>query len=32
MPQDYHTVLQYLHTITESETIDPWQTKLPFLA
>jgi len=31
-PPDYLSVMQYLHTITESETIDPWQTKLPFLA
>ena len=31
MPQDYLTVLQYLHAITENETIDPWTTHLPFL-
>lgn len=31
MPQDYLVVLQYLHTITDKETLDPWEMKIPFL-
>jgi hypothetical protein len=31
MPQDYLVVLQWLHTITDKETLDPWEMKIPFL-